>query len=505
LRGLGACSQAERGRHSPPLNVERSERSDAPALEGRAVTAFAGPDNADADAFVGGDRHTRSRNDRVGPVDVSLDAVDGQLHLVGGDRFAVGPGDLDVGVVDPIDRPVAAGCGVVLGRVEVEREHAHRDHQRDHQNHSDDFQYLIAVVQIDHARTYPLVNQESAESSPGRWSSVPPSTTVLGVARRPSGMRRPALRVLMAVVGLTTLAVYLVAAYLVYLLVEAVWAVRPSPGTLLLSLAIATLLSAYVSYQVGTARLLRSVRAWELTPERAPALYRRLSAYSEELGIDEPHLLVGDVGQPNAFALGGGLGGGVVVVDRRLFGLLTLDELSAIVAHELAHIDNRDSLVQTFGFSALQTLTSLVLLAILPVLVLTTGFARGLAWLRGRPHEWERTIPGLVRRVVETGVSAGLFALTLGLLALSRRREFAADDRAATVTGDPLALARALRKIERATDPHRWLRSQLYVRGEEDDVLLRLLSTHPATDERVERLREHADERRSGPRRIEVE
>jgi len=309
----------------------------------------------------------------------------------------------------------------------------------------------------------------------------------------------------MAVVGLTTLAVYLAAAYLVYLLVEAVWAVRPSLGTLLVSLAIATLLSAYVSYQVGTARLLRSVRAWELSPERAPALYRRLSAYSDELGIDEPHLLVGDVGQPNAFALGGGLGRGVVVVDRRLFRLLTLDELSAILAHELAHIDNRDSLVQTFGFSALQTLSSVVLLAILPVLVLTTGFARGLAWLRGRPHEWERTIPGLVRRVVETGVSAGLFALTLGLLALSRRREFAADDRAATVTGDPLALARALRKIERATDPGRWLRSQLYVRGEEDDVLLRLLSTHPATDERVERLREHADERQSGPRRIEVE
>lgn len=125
-------------------------------------------------------------------------------------------------------------------------------------------------------------------------------------------MRRPVLRALMAVVGLTTLAVYLAVASLVY-------------------------------------------------------------------------LLVGDVGQPNGFALGGGLGRGVVVVDRRLFGLLTLEELSATVAHELAHIDSRDSLVQTFGFSALQTLSSVVLLALLPVLLLTTGFARGLAWLRGRP------------------------------------------------------------------------------------------------------------------------
>jgi heat shock protein HtpX len=308
----------------------------------------------------------------------------------------------------------------------------------------------------------------------------------------------------MVVVGMTTFAVYLAATYLVYLLVRAVWALRPSTGTLLVGLALATLLSAYVSYQVGTARLLRSTRAWELPPERAPALYRRFAAYSEEMGIVRPLLLVGDVGQPNAFAVGGGLGRGAVVVDRRLFALLTLEELSAILAHELAHIDHRDSLVQTFGFSALQTLSGVVLLVVAPVLVLSTGFARAFAWLRGRPNEWDRTLPGLVRRGVESAVSGGLFALTLGLLALSRRRELAADDRAAEVTGNPVALARALRKIERATEPTRDLRSQLYVRGEEGDTLLRLLSTHPATDERVERLRRRA-EAESTARRVPVE
>jgi heat shock protein HtpX len=297
----------------------------------------------------------------------------------------------------------------------------------------------------------------------------------------------------MVVVGVTTFAVYLAATYLVYLLARAVWALRPSTGTLLVGIALATLLSAYVSYQVGTARLLRSAHAWELPSERAPTLHRRLSAYSDAMGIARPLLLVGDVGQPNAFAIGGGLGRGAVVVDRRLFGLLTQDELSAILAHELAHIDHRDSLVQTFGFSALQTLSGVVLLVVAPVLILSTGFARAVAWIRGRPNEWDRTLPGLVRRGVEWAVSTGLFGLTLGLLALSRRRELAADDRAAEVTGDPVALARALRKIERATDPGWDLRSQLYVRGEEADTLLRLLSTHPATDERVERLRRHAE------------
>jgi len=128
LRGLRARSQSERGRRRPLQMPSEASHLHAPALEGLAVAAFAGPDDADTDAFVGGDSHTRTGDDRVGPVDVSLDAVDRQLHLVGGDRFTVGPGDLDVGVVDPLDRPVTAGCGVVLGRVEVEREHAHRDH-----------------------------------------------------------------------------------------------------------------------------------------------------------------------------------------------------------------------------------------------------------------------------------------------------------------------------------------------------------------------------------------
>ncbi|MEF8885503.1 MAG: M48 family metalloprotease [Haloarculaceae archaeon] len=259
-------------------------------------------------------------------------------------------------------------------------------------------------------------------------------------------MRRPVLRALMVVVGVTTLAVYLAATYLVYLLAKAVWALRPSTGTLLVGLALATAVSAYVSYQVGTARLLSSARARELPPE----------------------------------------------------------ELSAILAHELAHIDHRDSLVQTFGFSALQTLSGVVFLLVAPVLVLSTGFARALAWIRGSPARWDRTLPGLFGRGVESAVSAALFVLTLGLLALSRRRELAADDRAAEVTGNPVALARALRKIERATDPRWGIRSQLYVRGDEDNTLLRLLSTHPATDERVERLREHATAQADG-RRIPVE
>jgi heat shock protein HtpX len=90
----------------------------------------------------------------------------------------------------------------------------------------------------------------------------------------------------------------------------------------------------------------------------------------------------------------------------------------------------------------------------------------------------------------------GFTALTLVLLAHSRRREFTADDRAASVTGNPLALARTLRKIERATKLRWGMTSPLYVHRDDERALTRLLSTHSAMDERVERLIERADRER---------
>ncbi|WP_436923418.1 M48 family metallopeptidase [Halosimplex amylolyticum] len=308
------------------------------------------------------------------------------------------------------------------------------------------------------------------------------------------------LRGLMAVVGVVTLAVYLAGAYLAYLFARSVWALRPSLSTLALYLAVTTVVFAFVSYQVGTAQILRDLQVWQLPEGRAPALYRRLDAYSAQMRIDRPDVLVAEMGQPNALALGGGLGAGHIVVDRRLFGLLTLDELSAICAHELAHIERKDSLVQTFGYSAMQTLSGVVVLVLAPILVVGAGVARGVAWIRGRPEAWSRTVPGRLQRAVAGSVSLVFFALTLALLAHSRRREFAADDRAAEVTGDPIALARALRKIERASRSPWSLLSPLYVNGEEEGPLTRMLSTHPATDERVERLLDRSD----GERRVRI-
>lgn len=90
--------------------------------------------------------------------------------------------------------------------------------------------------------------------------------------------------------------------------------------------------------------------------------------------------------------------------------------------------------------------------------------------------------------LVHNGVAVVFLVLTLVIRAHSRHREFAADDRAAEVTGRPLALARALTKIDRVSDPDWGLLSPLYTHGDEDNGLGRLFSTHPTTDDRVERL-----------------
>ncbi|MFP4212041.1 MAG: M48 family metallopeptidase, partial [Alkalispirochaeta sp.] len=101
-------------------------------------------------------------------------------------------------------------------------------------------------------------------------------------------------------------------------------------------------------------------------------------------------------------------------------------------------------------------------------------------------------------RTLAGGLFAGFVLATLVTRSRSRGRELAADDRAAEVTGDPIALARALRRIERAAEPT-WSFAPFSTYKETDEAAERWLSTHPSTDERVERLRRMAESR--GPTR----
>ena len=296
----------------------------------------------------------------------------------------------------------------------------------------------------------------------------------------------------MVVVGAASLVLYGVAALLAAEFVASLWRARRDLVTVAVLTVALTLAFSYASYRFGTGQLLARLGATELPRGRAPEVYRRLDQLSESMAVSPPTLAVARMPVPNAMALGS-TNRGFVVLDRALFRLLTADELETILAHELSHLESNDSLVQTLAYSLGQSLVWPLVLISLPAVLLGVGVARARAWLGGRPADRATAPLAEFHRRVGQVVVLGLSGFTLLLLAHSRRREFAADDRAAAVTGKPRALVSALRKIERASQPRLGPLSPLYVRGDEEGWLTELLSSHPATDERVRRLEARAE------------
>jgi heat shock protein HtpX len=185
------------------------------------------------------------------------------------------------------------------------------------------------------------------------------------------------------------------------------------------------------------------------------------------------------------------------VIDGSLFRLLTAAELEAIIAHELAHLKRRDSLVKTLGHSLVRTVTGIVWVGLLPVALLVGGVARAVALLGGNDPVTIRHTIRTADAMVTSLVAVCLFLLTAVVQAYSRHREYAADERAARVT-DPLALARALEKIDRATTPSGLL-STLVIHGDEEGSVTDLLASHPPMADRIERLRRRAERRDQEP------
>ncbi len=312
-------------------------------------------------------------------------------------------------------------------------------------------------------------------------------------------MRRPSLRLLVALTGLSLLVVHLAVAVAGYRLLVELWARRPDPLRLAAYFLAATLVVGYLSYRLGTAGLLRELEATEVGRREAPRLHERLDRLRTSFDVGEVRLHVATLEAPNALAVGTA-GGGAVVLDRRLPELLTPAELEAILAHELAHLEGRDGLIQTLGYTLVRSVGGVLYLLLLPLGLLVGGLVRAVSWAVGRPPRPLGRHLAVVRGRVLRVVVVVLFALTLPLRALSRRREYRADDRAVEATGDPAALARALAKIRRAAAPGWGMLSPLYVHGDEEGLLTRLLATHPPMDERVGRLLEMADQPRRRPR-----
>ena len=232
------------------------------------------------------------------------------------------------------------------------------------------------------------------------------------------------------------------------------------------------------SYWFSDRLALRAAGAVPVTARDMPIYHRIVQELSAEAGLPMPRLYMTPDQQPNAFATGRNPRHAAVAVTRGLLELLTPRELKAVLAHELAHVGNRDVLLTSVA-AALATGISF--------------FANLIGWLPFLGASDDDEDPGLLATLV-TALIAPVAAALLQL-ALSRSREFEADRTGAALLGDGHALASALAKIEqvaRHTPMHvepaqasKYIVNPLTGRGGSLSVLF---MTHPPTAERIARL-----------------
>jgi len=218
-------------------------------------------------------------------------------------------------------------------------------------------------------------------------------------------------------------------------------------------------------------------RAREVSPAQAPGLHAIVDELAAKAGIPKPRVYVIDDPHANAFATGRNPKHGVVAVTTGILELLDERELRGVLAHELAHVHNRDVLVATVAASIATAITYLAHMGMF--------FGGG-----SRDEDGERANP-LTMLIMAL---LAPIAASLVQLAISRSREFYADEKGARVSGDPAALASALRKLHRGAErvPGHVApaTASLFIvnpfaglRG-----MAQLMSTHPDPEERIRRL-----------------
>ena len=224
--------------------------------------------------------------------------------------------------------------------------------------------------------------------------------------------------------------------------------------------------------------VLRMYRAQVVTEAEAPELYRMVDRLRQRGGLPMPIVAIAPHDQPNAFATGRNPENAVVCCTEGLLRMMNQDELEGVIAHELAHIKNRDMLLMTITATMAGAISNLAFM----------GYMFG-----GRDDdEGGNPLIGLLGMILLP------LAASLIQMAISRQREFKADAVGAQIAGKPIGLARALEKLEAgarqipmdvspAAAPLAQVNPLSAARG---GGFLKLFSTHPPTEERVARLRE---------------
>lgn len=238
------------------------------------------------------------------------------------------------------------------------------------------------------------------------------------------------------------------------------------------------------SYWFSDKIILKMYRAREVTAQEYPQLYEIVKELSEKAMLPMPRVYVVNNPTPNAFATGRNPKNAAVAVTTGILKILNRDELEGVLSHELTHVKNRDILVSTIAATLVGTITFIARLA---------GFA---AIFGGRSSDDSDGLSSLALMIL-----APLAAILLQL-AISRSREYMADAGGAEISGKPLSLASALNKLTLANKqiPMRSASAasahMFIVNPLSGKFFMKLLSTHPSTEERIKRLQEIAEGRR---------
>jgi len=230
----------------------------------------------------------------------------------------------------------------------------------------------------------------------------------------------------------------------------------------------------FFMYFNSSKMVLRMYRARVVTEREAPDLYRMVDRLRQRAGLPMPTLAVAPHEQPNAFATGRNPENSVVCVTEGILQLVPPDELEGVIAHELAHIKNRDMLLQTFTATMAGAITMLSHMFL----------------FMGGDDDHPNPLVGLAMMILAP------LAASIVQLAISRQREFKADAVGAQISGKPLGLANALIKLDTYAkqipmhvDPAAAPLAQVNPLQAHGGGIASLFSTHPRTEDRVARLR----------------